>query len=138
MVGLEEVLAGLWQLLQYVVGAVVTVIVATFAIGKIKPLQKVAIFILSTSIDLALRPYVEKVGVVQSEIVIVKQKVDDVQDELQAYKREVDQRFQKKKNLIDSNIRLEKNNYANINKRFDHVQGLLQMLIDNNLKGGEK
>lgn len=135
---MEEVLLGLWQLLQYIVGAVVTVIVATFAIGKIKPLQKVAIFILSTSIDLALRPYVEKVGIVQSEIGIVKQKVDDVQDDLQAYKREVDQRFQKKKNLIDSNIRLEKNNYANINKRFDDVQDLLQMLIDNNLKGGEK
>lgn len=138
MIGLEEVLAGLWQVLQYVVGAVVTVIVATFAIGKIKPLQKIAIFILSTSIDLALRPYVEKVGVVQSEIVIVRQNVTDVKDELEAYKREADQRFQKKQNLIDSNIRLEKNNYANINKRLDDVQGLLQMLIDNNLKGGEK
>lgn len=135
---MEEVLAGLWQVLQYVVGAVVTVIVATFAIGKIKPLQKIAIFILSTSIDLALRPYVEKVGVVQSEIVIVRQNVTDVKDELEAYKREADQRFQKKQNLIDSNIRLEKNNYANINKRLDDVQGLLQMLIDNNLKGGEK
>lgn len=138
MVGLEEIFAGLWQVLQYVVGAVVTVIVATFAIGKIKPLQKIAIFILSTSIDLALRPYVEKVGVVQSEIVMVRQNVTDVKEELEAYKREADQRFQKKQNLIDSNIRLEKNNYANINKRLDDVQGLLQMLIDNNLKGGEK
>ncbi|WP_430534478.1 hypothetical protein [Listeria rocourtiae] len=135
---MEEIFAGLWQVLQYVVGAVVTVIVATFAIGKIKPLQKIAIFILSTSIDLALRPYVEKVGVVQSEIVMVRQNVTDVKEELEAYKREADQRFQKKQNLIDSNIRLEKNNYANINKRLDDVQGLLQMLIDNNLKGGEK